>query len=153
METQSIRITDTVAWLLDKISLPNIGPYDVALAAIKDLTAALDSLAKASPATAQHRQLHDSPSSLLSDLTQFVKAFYPPGTSAEPFNNANSADITTEAEAYHYTNPLQRIMPTVEDSAESILQNSSTPSDCDKLVLNLPAAEQQRVSDATIGCS
>ena len=31
-----------------------------------------------------------------------------------------------------------------------MLQNSSTHSDCDELVLNLPAAAQQRASDATV---
>lgn len=37
VDTQANRVTDTLAWLLDKLSLPNIGPHDTALAAIKDL--------------------------------------------------------------------------------------------------------------------
>ena len=78
VETQSIRITDTVAWLLEKVSLPNMGPHDSALAAIKDLTTALDSLAKTAPAIARQRQLHNTPTSISSDLEQFLASFYPP---------------------------------------------------------------------------
>ena len=36
VDTQTVRVTDTLAWLFDKLSLPNIGPHDIALAAIKD---------------------------------------------------------------------------------------------------------------------
>ena len=82
VDTQTDRVTDTLAWLFDKLSLPNIGPHEIALAAIKDLTEALTSLAKAHPSTAHLRRLSDPPTTILSDLTAFVKSFYPGNTSS-----------------------------------------------------------------------
>ena len=82
VDTQTVHVTDTLAWLFDKLSLPTIGPHDIALAAIKDLTEAINSLAKAHPSTAHLRRLSDPPTTILSDLTAFVKLFYPGNTSS-----------------------------------------------------------------------
>ena len=57
--------------------LPNVGPHDVAIAAIKDLAAAISTLATSHPATAHSRQLHDVPHIMLKDLKAFVESFCP----------------------------------------------------------------------------
>ena len=77
VDAQSIRVTDTLAWLLDKPLLPNIGPHDIAIAAIKDLAGAISTLAAAHPETAHLRQLNDPPHTMLADLTAFVQSFCP----------------------------------------------------------------------------
>ena len=82
VSTQSIRVTDTLAWIFDKVVLPNVGPHDIALAAIKDLAAAISTLATSHPATAHLRQLHDSPDTMLKDLKAFVESFCPHTTSS-----------------------------------------------------------------------
>ena len=77
VDTQSIRVTDTLGWIFDKVVLPNIGPHDVAIAAIKDLAAAISTLAASHPATAHLRQLHELPHTMLQDLRAFVDSFCP----------------------------------------------------------------------------
>ena len=77
VDTQSIRVTDTLAWILDKSQLPNVGPHDIALAAIKDLAAAITTLAASHPETAHLRQLDDPPHTMLADLKAFVQSFSP----------------------------------------------------------------------------
>ena len=77
VDTQSIRVTDTLGWIFDKVVLPNVGPHDVAIAAIKDLAAAISTLATSHPATAHSRQLHDVPHIMLKDLKAFVESFCP----------------------------------------------------------------------------
>ena len=77
VDTQSVRVTDTLAWLFDKVTLPNVGPHDIAIAAIKDLAAAISTLATAHPETAHLRQLQGPPDTILADLKAFVESFGP----------------------------------------------------------------------------
>ena len=44
--TSSVRVTETLAWLPHLVTMPAYTPHDTALAAIRDLTAALVSLSK-----------------------------------------------------------------------------------------------------------
>ena len=131
VETQSIRITDTVAWLLEKVSLPNIGPHDKALAAIKDLTTALDSLAKTAPAIVRQRQLHIQPTSLSSDLMQFLASFYPPFTT-DSSDSPTSSLPAKEPHSLPHPAPDQRVLitqehTTVTHNPESVEQTPSPP--------------------------
>ena len=88
VSTQSVRVTDTLAWIFDKVILPNVGPHDTVIAAIKDLATVISTLATSHPATAHLRQLHDPPHTMLNDLKAFVESFCSHTTS--------SADQTTD---------------------------------------------------------
>ena len=77
IETQSIRVTDTLAWILDKSQLPNVGLHDIALAATKDLAAAIMTIAASHPGTARLRQLNDPSHTMLADLKALLQSFSP----------------------------------------------------------------------------
>ena len=77
---------------------------------------ALDSLAHTAPAIARQRQLHITPTSLSSDLRQFVASFYPPST---PDSSDSSAALpsTDEHPAPTHAVPEQRVLSIQEATA------------------------------------
>lgn len=119
IDTQSLRITDTVAWLLEKVSLPNVGPHDTVLAAI---TTALDSLANTAPAIALQGQLHITPASLSSDLKQFISSFYP---SSAP-DSSDNASLRQDATTLPDPASVQRVLNTMNSTTPDIIHEPET---------------------------
>lgn len=80
--TQTTRVTDTVAWFPESVRMPDPSPFDLTLAAVADLTTALNALAKA------HPTVTSSPQPLLStsvtdQLTDLIRMYSPLPTAPE----------------------------------------------------------------------
>ena len=75
--TNAVRITDTLVWFLDNLQLPNPSVHDLLLAAIHDLTTAINTITSAHPALHHHRQLSNIPS-LTQQLHDIASLYNPP---------------------------------------------------------------------------
>ena len=126
------------------MSLPNIGPHDSVLAAIIDLTTALGSLAKTAPAIARQGQLHTTPTSLSSDLMQFVASLYPP---AAPSYLNNSTPLLQQEPTLPHPASLQRVSTIVDyTTANRLLDSEAATQEPQEHPQSLP--QDQRVAPA-----
>ena len=75
--TNSVRITDTLAWFLDNLQLPSPSVHDLLLAAIHDLTTALHTVTRAHPDFHHQRQLSNIPT-ITQQLLDIAALYTPP---------------------------------------------------------------------------
>lgn len=100
--TNAVRITDTLAWFLDNLQLPSPSIHDLLLAAIHDLTTALNTVTRAHPTSIHQRQLSETPS--ITQQLLDIAALYTPSASEIP--TQTTLTDTTAGTEQRVTSPV-----------------------------------------------
>ena len=82
--TQSVRVSDTIAWFPARARMPGVSALDALSAAITDVDTALDKVAEAGPAAASRQPYVALQQTAIESLRNIVKMFTPTMTPEEP---------------------------------------------------------------------
>ena len=93
--TNAVRITDTLAWFLDNLQLPDPSVHDLLIAAIHDLTTTLQTITSTHPAFHHRRQLSNIPT-ITQQLLDIAALYNPTSAPILPIDAVNDTSDATE---------------------------------------------------------
>ena len=104
-----MRITDTLAWFLDNLQLPDPSVHDLLIAAIHDLTTTLQTITSTHPAFHHRRQLSNIPT--ITEQLLDIAALYNP--TSDPILPIDAVNDTSDATEQRVQIPLAPILTNI----------------------------------------